>query len=175
MPETNCGIVIVYTGNGKGKTTAGLGQALRASGQGLKVCVIQFIKGKWQTGEAKMLATNKLIEFHTLGSGFTWESDDKTAVVETARKAWAQAEKKIMSDDYDMVILDELTYLISYNIISEESLLKVMAGKPARLHLVITGRDASPALIDAADLVTEMKEIKHPYKKGIKAQKGIEF
>ncbi len=173
--NTFVGLVIVNTGDGKGKTTSAIGQAIRAAGNGFKVCFIQFIKGKWLTGEAKLLRGLDLIEFHTMGTGFTWLSEDKIEIIAKGREAWKLAEQKVMSGSYDLVVLDELTYLISYQIIPEDSLLELIRKKPAAVHLVITGRGASSGLIDAADLVTEMKQIKHPYKEGIKAQKGIEF
>lgn len=175
-PSQPKGLIIINTGNGKGKTTAAIGQAIRACGQGLKVCIIQFIKGKWQTGEAK--AINKLpvdIELHTLGTGFTWDAASREEVTEAARQAWDFAKDKILSDDFDLVVLDELTYLIGYAILTEQDVLDVLSSKPEKLHIVITGRDATAGLIDHADLVTEMREIKHPYKQGISARKGIEF
>jgi cob(I)alamin adenosyltransferase len=168
------GLTIVYTGNGKGKTTASLGQVVRAVGHGFKVCVIQFIKGSWPTGEAKACAALEQVEFHVMGSGFTWRQDPE----ETKRAAeagWALAEEKIMGGGYDLVVLDELTYLIRYGLIDEGRILEVISKRPAKVHLVITGRDASPALIAVADLVTEMREVKHPYASGVKAQAGIEF
>lgn len=170
------GLIILYTGNGKGKTTAALGQALRAAGHGLKVCIIQFIKGKWLTGESNGIGQyGDLIEMHTIGTGFTWKAKDREEVTHAARAGWDLAKDKIMSDRYDMVILDELTYLVSYDIVSEEDVLDLLAGRPDRLHIVLTGRAAGPDLIAAADTVTEMKEIKHAFKSGIKAQKGIEY
>ncbi len=169
------GLIILNTGNGKGKTTAAIGQAVRAAGHGYKVCIIQFIKGNWQTGEAKALALHPdEIEFHTKGTGFTWEAQ-KDEVVRAGRKAWSFAKKKIMSGLYHTVILDELTYLINFNIIPEKEILDLLANKPPALHIVMTGRDASPGLIAIADLVTEMREIKHPYSNGISARKGVEF
>ena len=173
--RSSTGLVIVNTGNGKGKTTSAIGQAVRAAGSGLNVCFIQFIKGKWLTGEAALLKKLDLVEFHTMGTGFTWLNEDKTEITEKGQEAWELAEQKVLSGAFDMVVLDELTYLISYQIIPEESLLNLIQKRPAGLHLVITGRDASSGLLAAADLVTEMKEIKHPYKEGIKAQKGIEY
>jgi len=169
------GLLLVNTGNGKGKTTAALGQAVRAAGQGLKVCVIQFIKGKWQTGEAAVMTAMPEIDFFTLGSGFTWCAEDKSEVVKTALSAWEFAKEKIMADDYDLIVLDELTYLLSYKIITDAELMAVLKDRPRRLHLVVTGRDASATLIEEADLVTEMRLLKHPFEQGIKAQKGIEF
>lgn len=170
------GLLIVNTGNGKGKTTAALGLAMRALGHGLKVCVIQFIKGTWKYGEllsAKRF--DELLDFHVMGDGFIWTSKDRETSKKTAREAWMFAEKSIESDKYHLVILDELTYLINYGIISQKEVLKCLAQRRDDLHVVITGRDAPQALVDAADLVTAMIEMKHPFKQGIKAQKGIEF
>ncbi len=168
--------MLINTGNGKGKTTAALGQALRAAGHGMRVCIIQFIKGKWQTGEAKSLQDlADQIEFHVMGSGFTWQADDRNEVIKAAMAGWQLAKEKINSDIYDLVILDEFTYLLSFGIIEESEVLDLMASRPARLHIIITGRDATKGLIEAADLVTEMREIKHPFKQGIKARKGIEW
>lgn len=170
------GYLIIYTGDGKGKTCAALGQALRAAGHGLKVCIIQFIKANDATGEAKMFAAMAdRVEFHVMGSGFTWQAGDGNELRDTAGKGWALAREKIMSDTFDMVILDELTYLPIHNLVPESELLKLLQTRPERLHVVITGRGASQQLISAADLVTEMVEIRHPYKQGFKARQGIEF
>jgi len=170
------GIIIVNTGNGKGKTTAAFGQALRAAGQGLRVCIIQFIKGKWPTGEAKSLTKfENQIELHTTGTGFTWEAETKEKVILAAQSGWKLASDKINSDCYDLVVLDELTYLVNYGFIDEKTVLDVISNRPPRLHLVVTGRDASPGLLAAADIVTEMREIKHHFGTGNRALKGIEF
>ena len=173
---SNHGLVILYTGDGKGKTTAALGQALRAAGHGLKVCVIQFIKGKWETGEARAMGDHltELVEFHTLGTGFTWK-DEEDSVREAGRKGWEFAREAVLSDRFDVVVLDELTYLVNYGIVAEFEVLDLLNRRPKRQHVVITGRGASRPLIDAADLATEMREIKHPYQNGVKAQKGVEF
>jgi cob(I)alamin adenosyltransferase len=175
-PNVNEGLLIIYTGNGKGKTTAALGQMYRAIGHGLRVCVIQFIKGKWKTGE--MLASQRfsdLLTFKTMGEGFTWNSKDINKDIEAAKFAWITAMDCINSCKFDMVILDELTYLIKYNIITNEEVINFLTSRPKSLHIIITGRDASLELINLADLVTEMNEIKHPYKAGITAIKGIEY
>lgn len=173
---TRKGLVLLNTGNGKGKSTAAFGQAMRAAGNGFKVCVIQFIKGNAQTGEAKAFARfSDNVEFHVKGSGFTWAIEDKSEAVRAAREAFDFAKEKIRSDLYDMVVLDELTYLVTYEMVSEDEVIELVNNRPERLHLVITGRNASKKLIDAADLVTEMVEVKHPYQKGVKAQRGIEF
>lgn len=168
------GLILLNTGNGKGKTTAALGQVLRAVGHGLTVCVIQFIKGRWPTGEAKACAALPQVEFHVMGSGFTWkEKPEETK--RAAEAGWSLAAEKILGGAYDLVVLDELTYLLTYRLVDEARILAVIRQRPARVHLVITGREASPALVAAADLVTEMREIKHPYAAGVKAQAGIEF
>ncbi len=170
------GLTIVNTGNGKGKTTAALGQALRAAGHGLKVCIIQFIKNTKNTGEIKALASfSENIEIHTTGTGFTWEAEDLNIVKEAAIKGWMLAKDKINSDEYNLVILDEFTYLLANKILDEEEVIALLGNRPTSVHVVITGRDAPEKLIDFADLVTEMKEIKHHFRKGQKAVRGIEF
>jgi len=170
------GLVIINTGSGKGKTTAAFGQALRAAGHGVAVCVIQFIKGKWQTGEARSLESSGLdIELHVCGTGFTWEAENMDEVKEAGLKGWELAREKIGSGLYGLVVLDELTYLVNYGVVSKEEMLAVLANKPDGVDLVITGRDAPNELVEAADLVTEMREVKHPYGAGLKARKGIEF
>lgn len=170
------GLVIVNTGDGKGKTTAALGLALRAWGRGFRICVLQFIKaetGQW--GEVK--AAKKLgIEWHKAGDGFTWESHDIDETIALARAGWQLAQEKIASDQYDLIILDEFTYPLHYAWLEPGMVVAWLAAhKPERLHLVITGRSAPQALIDYADLVTEMQVVKHPFDQGIKAQPGIEF
>ena len=170
------GLLIVNTGNGKGKTTAALGLAMRALGHEQKVCVIQFIKGNWHYGE--LLSAKRfedLLDFHVMGNGFTWTSKDLRKDQEIARQAWNFATQQVVSDKYQLIILDELTYLIKFGFIRQAEVLDVLTHKREDLHVVITGRDAPQALIDAADLVTEMVEMKHPFKNGIKAQEGIEF
>lgn len=170
------GLTIVFTGNGKGKSTAAFGQALRAAGHGKKVAIIQFVKGRDDTGEAKALANlADRIELFVTGSGFSWAQRDQAAFQAAARAGWQLAREKIASRAYDLIVLDELTYLIHFGLVPESEVLAVLAAKPADLHLVVTGRHASQALIAAADLVTEMREIKHPYHQGITAQKAIEF
>jgi cob(I)alamin adenosyltransferase len=170
------GLLMVYTGKGKGKTTAALGLVFRALGHGVKVCVIQFIKGSWKYGElisAKRFAD--LLDFHVLGKGFTWKSKDIDKDIKAAQEAWAFAQEVIKSGEYGLVVLDELTYLVKYNMIAEDEVVVFLQNRPKDLHVVVTGRDAPASLIDAADLVTEMQEVKHPYHQGVKAQKGIEY
>ncbi len=175
-PTKTKGLVAVFTGNGKGKTTAALGLAFRALGHGHRVCIIQFLKGSWKYGELETAKKfSPLLDFHVMGRGFTWKSDDLEKDKQVAREAWEFAKEVILSDKYSMVILDELTYLPHYKILEEQEILSILDRKPPKQHVVITGRYATKKLIELADLVTEMKEIKHPFQAGIKAQKGFEF
>ncbi len=170
------GLLMVFTGDGKGKTTAALGMALRAVGHGIKVCVIQFIKGPGHCGErAAAKRFSGLMEFHVTGRGFTWASDDIQKDRSAAREGWDQACAVIADGRYGMVILDELTYLIQYGFLTEAAVLAALGQRPGGQHVVITGRNASEGLLAAADLVTEMRAVKHPYAAGIKAQRGVEF
>ena len=170
------GLVIVNTGDGKGKTTAALGLVLRAWGRGFRICVIQFIKaqtGQW--GEVK--AAQKLgIEWHKAGDGFTWDTRDLDETIALANDGWRLAREKITSNNYDLIVLDEFTYPLHLGWLDSKQVIAWLAAhKPPELHLVVTGRDAPQVLIDYADLVTEMKAIKHPFDQDIKAQAGIEF
>jgi len=170
------GLLIVNTGDGKGKTTAALGIVLRAWGRGFRICVIQFIKaetGRW--GEIR--AAKKLgIEWHTTGDGFTWLSKDMDETTARALHGWEIAKERIASNQYDLIVLDEFTYTMVYKWIDTDEVMEwLRLNRPSNLHLVITGRSAPEALIQQADLVTEMKVIKHPYEQGITAQPGIEF
>ena len=173
------GLVIVYTGNGKGKTTAALGLCIRAVGYDEKVCIVQFIKGSWKYGELdgiKRLAPN--VELHQKGLGFVGIIDDKldrSEHVKAAHQALTFAKEKILSGKYDIVILDEINVAVSLGLIDVKDVLDVIDSKPELLDLVLTGRNARQEVIDRADLVTEMREVKHPYQKGIMAQKGIDF
>ena len=148
----------------------------RAMGHGFKVCLIQFIKGKWRSGE--LISSKRfedLLDVHVLGRGFTWESKNIEEDVKAAQDAWEFAKEIIISGKYQMVVLDELTYLIKYKMVSEDEVVRFLLSRPENLHVIVTGRHASEALIEAADLVTEMVSVKHHYDKGIKAQKGIEY
>ena len=173
------GLVIVYTGNGKGKTTAALGMALRAIGYEHKVCMLQFIKGSWHYGEmdsSKKLEPN--FELIAIGKGFVGILDDNSSREEHekyAEEALKICRKKIFSEKYDVVILDEVNYAINLGLIDIEEIKKIIKEKPSDLDLVLTGNYAKEEIIKLADLVTEMKEIKHPFKSGIKAKKGIDF
>jgi cob(I)alamin adenosyltransferase len=176
---SNKGLVIVYTGNGKGKTTAALGIALRAVGYDHKVCMLQFIKGSWHYGEmdsSKKLEPN--FELIAIGKGFVGILDDNSTREEHekyAAEALKICRKKIFSEKYDVVILDEVNYAINLGLIDIEEIKKIIKEKPTNLDLVLTGNHVKDEIIELADLVTEMKEIKHPFKYGIKAKKGIDF
>jgi cob(I)alamin adenosyltransferase len=176
--EKTRGLLMVNTGNGKGKTTCALGLMMRAAGQGLNCCMIQFIKSKNDRYGEHDSAEKLGIEVHTMGDGFTWDTKNPEQDKETARKSWALCVEKMRSGDYDLLVFDELVYVLSYGMLQTEEVLEeirsIRAEQPA-LHIVLTGRDAPAALIEAADLVTEMREIKHPFNAGIFAQQGIEF
>ena len=171
------GLIIVNTGNGKGKTTAALGLAIRAWGQGLKVLILQFIKGSWKYGE--LAAISKMddnIVIMPLGEGFTNKNlEEKEKHKFVAIEALTTAEKEVKSKKWDMIILDEINYALKYDLLELNSVLKLLDEKDSSLHLVLTGRDAKEEIISRADMVTEMKELKHHYKNGIKAQKGIQI
>jgi cob(I)alamin adenosyltransferase len=169
------GLVIVNTGNGKGKTTAALGLLLRASGQGLRVAMFQFIKAKSGNWGEQRAARTLGVEITPLGSGFTWTSDDLERDRALAHEGWERCRAAIESGDYDLVILDEITYCFTFGWLDLNEVLDVLRRRREDMHVVLTGRDAPPELIDFADLVTEMREIKHPFAAGVKAQKGIEF
>ena len=173
------GLLIIYTGPGKGKTTCALGTALRAVGQGLRVLMVQFIKWSWHYGEldaAKLLGDDKF-ELRPIGRGFVKVGGAETDPedIRLAEEAWEFARQQIYSEKYDVVILDEINYVISYKMLDAEKVADALARRPERVHVICTGRNAHPKLVELADLVTEMKEVKHPYTKGILAQRGIDY
>ena len=173
------GLVIVYTGKGKGKTTAALGMALRAVGYDYKVCMIQFIKGSWHYGE--MTSSKRLepeFELTAVGKGFVGIIDDKSPIEDhkkIADEALAIAQEKISSEKYNIVILDEINYAVNLGLVKIDDVIKLIQTKPANVNLVLTGNHVKDEIIELADLVTEMREIKHPFKSGIRAKKGIDF
>lgn len=170
------GLLIVYTGNGKGKSTAAFGAVFRSLGRGFRVAVVQFIKGKWISGEIKALESfgNK-VEYHAVGEGFTWDTKDLQRDIACAEKGWAECVRLLKEGKHDVYLFDEILYVLKYRFLKEEKVLSDLAIKPPQSHLILTGRDASPAIIERADLVTEMREIKHPYNQGIVAQAGIDY
>jgi cob(I)alamin adenosyltransferase len=170
------GIVLVHTGDGKGKSSSALGMVFRAAGWGMKVCVIQYIKGKWQTGEQKAAERFDNIEWHVLGDGFTCDTKNPEQDIKTSRKIWEFSKQKILSQAFDFVLLDEINYCCGYNWISGEEIAQFIRDeKPPWMHLVLTGRNAAPEVIDIANTVTEMSKVKHAYTEGIKAEQGVEF
>ena len=170
------GLIIVHTGSGKGKTTAALGLAFRALGQGMKVGVVQFIKGAIPTGEAALAARlDPDLRMYTMGDGFTWNTQDREQDTASARKAWEQAVALLRDPSMDMVILDELNVVLKHGYLPLDEVLNELRGKREMLHVVVTGRNARDELIELADVVTEMKLLKHPYRSGVKAQKGVEY
>lgn len=170
------GLLIVFTGSGKGKTTAALGMALRAAGHGMRVLILQFIKGAWSYGELHALEKFDNVLIKPLGTGFTWKKENLDEDRRLAVKGWEEAIREINLAEYDIIVLDELNYVLSYGLLPLELVLQGLKGRPQTLHVVVTGRNAPQELIEMADLVTEMRLVKHPYAdKGIKAQKGIEF
>lgn len=170
------GLVIVHTGAGKGKTTAALGMVVRAIGHGMKVGVVQFVKGAMETGEAAVFAHFPNVEFKPMGDGFTWDTQDRAADIASARRAWDEVKRMLADPSYGMVLADELNIVLRFDYLPLDEVLEAIAAKPADTHFVITGRNAPDALVAAADLVTEMQLVKHPYRdQGVKAQAGIEF
>jgi len=170
------GLLIVHTGAGKGKTTAALGLAFRALGQGMRVGIVQFIKGAIPTGEAALAARlAPALEMHTMGDGFTWNTQDRDKDIASARTAWDRAVSLLRDPTFDLVILDELNVVLKHVYLPQEEILTELRDKRPMLHVVVTGRNAREELIAMADLVTEMKLVKHPYRAGVKAQKGVEF
>ena len=164
--SNNEGIVIVYTGPGKGKTTAAFGMAFRALGRNMKVGIVQFIKGKWPTGERKFAETLPGLDMYVMGKGFTWESDDISQDKKAAQVAWDKSRELILNGKHPIVILDEITYAINYGFIEEDSVLATLADKPPHVTVVLTGRNAPEKIIELADLVSDIKAVKHPYQKG---------
>ena len=174
--KSSYGLLAVFTGKGKGKTTAALGCALRSLGRGWRVVIIQFIKGSIKSGEEESLKVfGDRVEFHVTGRGFTWESEDSELDRNSALEGWALAKDKIRSGKYDLVILDELTYLLKLRFLTPEEVLDVLTKRPIHVTIIITGRSAHPSLIDAADLVTEVRNIRHPFDKGQKSLIGIDL
>jgi len=168
-------LVLVNTGDGKGKSSAAFGVMSRGWARGWRVGVVQFVKGgKWQTGERK-LADHLGIEWHSLGDGFTWESTDLDETAAKGRHAWSVAQEKLASGDYDLLILDELTYAVTYGWVPVADVVAGVKGRAPKTNVVITGRNAAPELIELADTVTEMRKVKHIFDTGVKAKKGIEY
>lgn len=168
------GILMVVTGNGKGKSTAGFGTVTRAVGHGLKAGVIQFIKGNWDCGERNLLEQHG-VEFQIMATGFTWETQDREADIKSAEETWAHAERMLQDESLDLVLLDELTYMVSYDYLSLERVLNALKNRPPMQHVVITGRACHREIIELADTVSEVQPTKHAFNAGIKAQLGFDY
>lgn len=170
------GLLIVYTGHGKGKSTAAFGAVFRSLGRGFRVAVVQFIKGAWVSGEITALKKfGALVEYHSVGEGFTWKTQDLKRDIASAKKGWKVCLKLLRAQKHDVYLFDELVYVLKYKFLDLEEVLEGLKKKSPNAHVILTGRDAPVKLIKMADLVTEMKEIKHPFQKGIVAQPGIDF
>ena len=170
------GLLIVHTGKGKGKSTAAFGMVFRAIGHGFKVGVVQFVKGAWGTGERDVLENfPEQVTIKAMGEGFTWDTADRQRDIAAARTAWDEAKRMIADESFKMVLLDELNIVLRYDYLPLDEVLDVLREKPRDTHVIVTGRNAKEELIEIADLVTEMTEIKHPFRAGVKAQAGIEF
>ena len=170
------GLTIIHTGKGKGKSTAAFGMVFRALGNGMRVGVVQFVKGKWGTGERVILEKlGDQVEMATMGEGFTWETQDRKRDIEAANQAWEKAKAMIMDEKLDMVLCDELNIVLRYDYLDVADVIETLKQKPEMKHVIITGRNAKEELTDFADLVTEMEMVKHPFRSGVKAQVGIEY
>ncbi len=170
------GLIVVHTGKGKGKSTAAFGMVFRALGHGMKIGVIQFVKGAWSTGERSVLERfPDLVTIKAAGEGFTWETQDRDRDIANASSGWEEAKRMIANPDIKMVLLDELNIVLRYDYLQLSEVLEALKNKPAYKHVIITGRNAKEEIIEIADLVTEMELVKHPFRSGVKAQAGIEF
>lgn len=170
------GRVLVHTGDGKGKSSSAFGVAFRAAGWGLQVCVIQYIKGQWQTGEQRAASRFDNIEWHAMGDGFTWDTKNPEQDRKTSCEIWHFSQEKILSEKFDLVVLDEINYCCGYGWLRGEEVADfIRHRKPSWMHLILTGRHAPPEVIEVADTVTEMRPVKHAFEQGIKGQQGIEF
>ena len=170
------GLLMVHTGTGKGKSTAAFGLVLRCLGHGFPVAIVQFVKGKWQTGERTALERfAELVSIRSMGEGFTWETQDRARDIAAARAAWEMAQAVLADPRYRLVLLDELNIVLRYDYLPIAEVVEALTSRRPDLHVVVTGRNAKPEMIEAADLVTEMTLVKHPFRAGVKAQQGIEF
>ncbi|MGI4876880.1 MAG: cob(I)yrinic acid a,c-diamide adenosyltransferase [Janthinobacterium lividum] len=170
------GLLIVHTGNGKGKSSSAFGMAIRSLGWGMKVGIVQYVKGGWETGEKTFFhAYPDLLTFEVMGEGFTWDTQDRARDIAAARAAWERSKELILDPSYEFVILDELNIVLRHDTLPIAEIVDFLRDRPLTKHICITGRSAKPELIELADLVTEFEEVKHPFKAGFKAQKGVEY
>ena len=175
LQDPEKGLVLVHTGAGKGKSSSAFGVIVRALGWKQKVGVVQFIKGKWKTGERQFFDRLGEVTWHTMGEGFTWDTQDKDRDIAAAQAAFAKGREMMESGDYDLIVMDEINIAMRYDYLSVEDVIAGLDARDKRTGVILTGRDAKPELCDYADLVTEMTEVKHPFKAGIKAQRGVDY
>ncbi len=170
------GLLIIHTGNGKGKSSSAFGMAIRSLGWGMKVGIVQYVKGSWETGEKNFFQANPdLLTFEVMGDGFTWDTQDREQDIAAAKAAWERSKELIMDPEYDFIILDELNIVLRDDTLDIKEITEFLKQRPLEKHICITGRNAKPELVEMADLVTEFEEVKHPFKAGFKAQKGVEY
>jgi cob(I)alamin adenosyltransferase len=170
------GLLIIHTGNGKGKSSSAFGMAIRSLGWGMKVGIVQYVKGAWETGEKNFFQANPdLLTFEVMGEGFTWDTQDRARDIEAARAAWERSKELILDPQYDFIILDELNIVLRQDTLPIDEIVAFLKTRPLTKHICITGRNAKPELLELADLITEFEEVKHPFKAGFKAQKGVEY
>jgi len=170
------GVAILLTGDGKGKSSSGFGMVMRALGYGHKVGIVQFIKGVQKSGEELFIQEkHPEVEFYQMGTGFTWNTQDREADIEAAERTWAVAEKMLKNEELDLVLLDEITYMLAYKYLDEDMIINAIKNRPSEQSVIVTGRGGGSALRDAVDTVSEVKEIKHAFKAGIKARQGVDF
>ena len=172
---TEKNLLLVLTGNGKGKSSSAFGMLARSVGHGMKCAVVQFIKGQWDCGEHANFAEHPLVDFHVMNTGFTWETQDRSKDITAAEQTWVKAEEFLTDSSYELVILDELTYMLTYGYLEKSRILKAIKNRPKNQHAVVTGRNASKELIALADTVSEINNTKHAFDSGIKVQKGIDY
>lgn len=169
------GLLLVLTGNGKGKSSSAFGMLARSVGHGLRCGVVQFIKGQWECGEQLLFGSHPQVEFYVMNTGFTWETQDREADIAAAEATWEHAEKLLADDKIDVVLLDELTYMLTYGYLNPERVYAALTNRPASQHVIITGRSANAALIEMADTVSEVNDVKHAFNAGVRVQKGIDY
>ena len=172
---TEKNLLLVLTGNGKGKSSSAFGMLARSVGHGMKCAVVQFIKGQWDCGEHANFAEHPLVDFHVMNTGFTWETQDRSKDIAAAEQTWVKAEEFLTDSSYELVILDELTYMLTYGYLEKSRILKAIKNRPKNQHAVVTGRNASKELISLADTVSEINNTKHAFDSGVKVQKGIDY
>lgn len=169
------GLLVVLTGNGKGKSSSAFGMVARSVGHGMRCGVVQFIKGQWECGEHLLFRDNPLVEFHVMNTGFTWETQDRESDIKAAEATWQHAARLLQDKQTDVVLLDELTYMLTYGYLDKSKVLAAIKGRPPSQHVIVTGRNASPELIELADTVSEIKDTRHAFDYGVKVQKGIDY